>query len=210
MPLPCAQWIHSHAVRGLCTYKVHYLQVMFVDMAQSTSDHIFVLVIFNQFLKHHFGSADLHISGVMMIMTGALGDMTLVRGAEQKPVHCPGSDVSIPALSPGDSHIPHPGSSGSFASSSWSSSPEISITSSHPSHGELAARPTELNLDPDILDTIWAFHFSAHKSVPFIPNPRRFCIMITKMKTLRTTLPRVILHSPSIRAILEHKWSHAS
>ena len=36
---------------------------MFVDMAQSTSDHIFVLVIFNQFLKHHFGSADLHISG---------------------------------------------------------------------------------------------------------------------------------------------------
>ena len=63
MPLPCAQWIHSHTVRGLCTYKVHYLQVMFVDMAQSTSDHIFVLVIFNQFLKHHFGSADLHISG---------------------------------------------------------------------------------------------------------------------------------------------------
>ena len=135
-------------------------------------------------------------------------DMTSV-WALQKPLHCP-VHVSIPALSPGDSHIPHHGSSGSFASSSWSSSPEISITSSHPSQGELAARPTELNLDPDILDTIRAFHFSAHKSVPFIPNPRRFCIMITKMKTLRTTLPRVILHSPSIRAILEYKWSHAS
>ena len=114
------------------------------------------------------------------------------RLAPQKPVHCP---VQVSCLHPGSVSRWQPHSSpesGSFASS-WSSSPEISITSSHPSHGERTGRiPTEL------LHQWWYFtlkHFQL-----FTEKEKKFSFLVKRSVFAKCckVSPRVECRPPGI------------